>query len=432
MRTLGIVKETKNKWERRVPLNPQAVKELVEKGFEVVVQPSETRIYKDVEYQTAGAVIDEDVSQCDFIIGVKEIKEEDLIPNKPHLFFAHVIKGQDYNMPMLQYILDNNITLLDYEKIADDNNRRLVFFGEYAGNAGMIDTLYGLGRRLKEQYGFETPFLKVKHAFQYKSVKDAIKHLKEIGKEIEENGLPEQIVPLNVFLMGYGHVSHGARIILEAFPFEEVSPEELAEKQPELKNNKIYISTFKEKHMVERMDDGVFSLPHYYNHPGKYRSQMEHYLKYCSIYMNAIYWDPHSPVFLPKYILQKMQTKKQKLIIIGDITCDIKGSVAATVKSTWPDNPVFIYNAKTGKETDGYKGEGVAVMAVDNLPCEFPKESSDNFSNALMPFMESMLLNDYSKLNRESNLPDEIRKACITHQRKLTKDYQYLKEFLKI
>jgi alpha-aminoadipic semialdehyde synthase len=262
-------------------------------------------------------------------------------------------------------------------------------------------------------------------------VKDAIRQLKVIGKEIEEKGLPQEICPLNVFLMGYGHVSHGARKILEALPFEEIDPDELRSKQTELHNNKIYIATFKEKHMVERMDDGVFSLPHYYNHPGLYRSHMEQYLKYCSVYVNAIYWDPHSPVFLPKYILQKMQTKKQKLIIIGDITCDIKGSIAATVKSTWPDNPVFIYDAKTGKENDGYQGEGFAVMAVDNLPCEFPQEASDNFSNALMPFMEAMLLNDYSKPVRESSLPDEIRKACITHQGKLLKDYQYLKEYLK-
>lgn len=432
MKTLGIVKETKNNWERRVPLNPEAVKELINKGFDVVIQPSEIRIYSDEEFEAVGAKVCNDLSECDFIIGVKEIPISEIIPDIPHLFFSHVIKGQEYNMPMLQYIIDKNVTLLDYEKIADEENRRLVFFGEYAGNAGMIDTLHGLGKRLKEHYGLDTPFLKVKHAFQYKSVKDAIKHLKVIGKEIEENGLPDKITPLNIFLMGYGHVSHGARLILEALPIEEIPPEELLAKQPELKNNKIYLTTFKEKHMVERIDGGVFSLPHYYNHPGNYRSRMEKYLMYCSVYINAIYWDPHSPVFLPKYLLQKMQTKKQKLIIIGDITCDIKGSVAATVKHTWPDNPVFIYNAKTGNTTDDYEGEGFAVMAVDNLPCEFPQESSDNFSKTVMPLMESMLLNDYSKSIHDSSLPDEIKKACITHQGKLEKDYKYLREFLII
>lgn len=430
MKKLGIKKETKNIWERRVPLNPQAVKELIDKGFEVVVQPSENRIYKDEEFNNVGAKLCEDLSDCDFIIGVKEIYQTDLIPGKPHLFFSHVIKGQDYNMPLLQHILDTKVTLFDYEKITDEKNRRLVFFGEYAGNAGAIDTLHGLGKRLKEQHGLDTPFLKIKHAYQYKSVDDAIEQIKEIGKEIAENGLPAEICPLNVFLMGYGHVSHGSRKILEALPSEEIEPEELHSRQADLKSDRIYISTFKEKHMVERKDGEEFVLQHYYDNPTEYKSCMEEYLDLCSIYVNAIYWDPHSPIFLSKEYLEKIQRKNQKLIIIGDITCDINGSVQATVKPTWPDNPVFIYNAITGEDTDGYKGEGVAVMAVDNLPCEFPKEASDNFSKALMPFMESLLLNDYSKSIHDSSLPDEIKKACITHQGKLEKDFEYLAEYL--
>ncbi len=182
--------------------------------------------------------------------------------------------------------------------------------------------------------------------------------------------------------------------------------------------------------MVERKDGEEFVLQHYYDNPTEYKSCMEEYLDLCSIYVNAIYWDPHSPIFLSKEYLEKIQRKNQKLIIIGDITCDINGSVQATVKPTWPDNPVFIYNAITGEDTDGYKGEGVAVMAVDNLPCEFPKEASDNFSKALMPFMESLLLNDYSKSIHDSSLPDEIKKACITHQGKLEKDFEYLAEYL--
>ena len=147
--------------------------------------------------------------------------------------------------------------------------------------------------------------------------------------------------------------------------------------------------------------------------------------------MNAIYWTPECPVFLPNSYLKNIQEMQSKLVIIGDITCDIEGSVQATKKSTWPDNPVFIFNAETDKITDGYEGEGFAVMAVDNLPCEFPKEASDTFSNSLMPFMENMLLNDYSKSIQESNLPAEIKKACITHHGKLEPDFRYLEEYLK-
>jgi len=379
MRTLGIIKETKNTWERRVPLNPLAVKELVEKGFKVIVQPSETRIYTNDEYSDAGAKICDDLTKCDFIIGVKEIPLDDLIPGKPHLFFSHTIKGQDYNMPLLQKILDEKITLLDYEKIEDEKKRRLVFFGKFAGNAGMVDTLHGLGLRLKEHYNIETPFLKVKNSYRYDSVNDAVEQLKIIGKEIEEQGLPEEITPFNIFLLGYGHVAQGCQEIMAALPIEIVEPDELQEKSKNYKGNKIYLSVFREEHLVERKDGGDFSLQDYFSNNSGYKSRLEQYLPHCSIYMNAIYWTPDCPVFLPNSYLRNIRNEDKKLLIVGDITCDIDGSVQATVKPTWPDNPVFIYNEKTGKETDGYKGEGLAIMAVDNLPCEFPSDQEHNF-----------------------------------------------------
>ena len=430
MKTLGIIKETKNKWERRVPLNPEAVKKLIEKGFEVIVQPSNIRIYKNEEYRAVGAKLNDDLSRCDFIIGVKEIQIDDIIPGKPHLFFSHTIKGQDYNMPMLQYILEEKITLLDYEKIVDKNGRRLVFFGKFAGNAGIVDTLWGLGQRLKLQYEIETPFLKVKRAVEYESIQDAIEHLKIIGKEIEEKGLPKEITPLNIFLLGYGHVATGCQDILAALPIVEIVPDKLAEHSQNYENNKIYLSVFKEEHLVERKDGEEFSLQDYFENNSAYKSRLEQYLPYCSVYMNAIYWTPECPVFMWKSVLEKMQGQNPKLIIIGDISCDINGSVQATVKCTTPGNPVFIFDAKTGEVIDGFIGEGFADMAVDNLPCEFSKEASDYFSNVLLPFIEQMLMNDYSKIIEDSDLPEEIKKACITHQGKLQPEYEYLGEYL--
>ena len=432
MKTLGIVKETKNKWERRVPLNPKAVEKLVQAGFEVIVQPSDIRIYKNEEYRAVGAKLSEDLSRGDFIIGVKEILLDALIHGKPHLFFSHTIKGQDYNIPLLQKILDENVTLLDYEKIIDSKNRRLVFFGKFAGNAGMVDTLYGLGQRLKQQHGFDTPFLKIKQSYQYKSIQDAIEHLKVIGKEIKENGLPKEITPLNIFLLGYGHVASGCKEILRAFPAIEIDPDELQIHQNNFKDNEIYFSVFKEKHLAERKNGSPFDLQHFFEHCSEYNSKFEKYLPFCSVYMNAIYWNTDCPVYLKKTELAKIQDENQKLIIIGDISCDINGSVQATLKYTTPDNPVFIFNAKTGEVIDGFIGEGFADMAVDNLPCEFSKEASDYFSGALMPFMDKMLLNDYSKSVAESELPEEIKKACIAHHGKLQPEYEYLKEFLKI
>jgi len=430
MKTLGIRRETKNRWEARVPLNPAAVKELVDKGYAVRVQPSDIRIYRDEEYAAAGATITMDLNGCDLILGVKEVPENEIMPGVPHLFFSHVIKGQTYNMPLLQKVLDTHTTLLDYEKITDENNLRLVFFGKYAGNAGMVDTLWGLGRRLKAQKGLDTPFLKVKRAYEYHSVHDAVRHLAEIGEEIERDGLPEEICPLNIFLLGYGHVATGCREILSALPIMEIDPEFLQDGTRCRDSHKIYLSVFKEEHLVERKDGAKFVLQNYYKHGNEYRSRMEQYLPHCSVYVNAIYWAPGYPVFLKQSELARMQGPAQKLIIIGDITCDINGSVQATLKATEPDKPIYIYNALTGEMTDGLEGEGYADCAVDNLPCEFSREASDYFTSTLSPFIEAMLHADYEKGIHQAGLPEEIERACIAHHGKLEPAFKYLYEYL--
>jgi len=256
--------------------------------------------------------------------------------------------------------------------------------------------------------------------------------LKLSERKSKENGLPKEITPLNIFLLGYGHVASGCKEILRAFPAIEIDPENLEIHQKNYENNKVYFSVFKEKHLVERKDGSKFDLQHFFEHCLEYNSKFEKYLPFCSVYMNAIYWNTDCPVYLKKSELEKIQNENQKLIIIGDISCDINGSVQATLKYTTPDNPVFIFNAKTGEVTDGFIGEGFADMAVDNLPCEFAKEASDYFSDALMPFMEKMLLNDYSKHVAEFDLPEEIKKACIAHHGNLQSEYEYLEDFLKI
>ncbi|MCD4829217.1 MAG: hypothetical protein K8R90_07320 [Candidatus Cloacimonetes bacterium] len=430
MKTLGIRKETKNRWEIRVPLNPRAVKELVDKGYTVRVQPSANRVYHNDEYAAAGAVLTDDLAGSDVILGVKEVPIDDIDPGMPYLFFSHVIKGQDYNMPLLQKFLDTRSTLLDYEKIIDDKGRRLVFFGKFAGNAGMVDTLWGLGRRLKLHHGLDTPFLKLKRAYEYDSVQDAVNHLAEIGREIEQNGLPAEICPFNIFLLGYGHVATGCREILSALPIREIEPGKLATLEPGRNRNNVFLTVFKEEHLVERKDGAGFNLQDYYDHGASYKSRMESYLPFCSVYVNAIYWAPGYPVFLGRNEMARLQGPHQKLVIIGDITCDINGSVQATVKSTEPDIPIFIYNANTGEAIDGLEGEGFADCAVDNLPCEFAREASDYFSSTLMPFLERMLDADYTQSLRQTGLPREIQNACIVHHGKLEPDFDYLNEYL--
>lgn len=430
MKTLGIIKETKNKWEKRVSLNPNAVESLLKKGIKVKVQSSPIRIYKDEEYRSIGAEIVEELNDCDMIIGVKEIPLDEIQSGIPHLFFSHTIKGQDYNMPLLQKFLDTKTTLLDYERITDSRGRRLVFFGKFAGNAGMVDALWGIGQRLLQEYDLKTPFLKIKRSFEYESLEQAIEEIGRVGKEIEADGLPESISPFNIFIMGYGHVAQGCMEILSSLPIEMVEPDQFVTLEQNHSNKKIYVGTFKEEHMVERLDGNAFDLLDYFNNHSKYISQMKKYLPYCSVYMNGIYWEPDCPVFLSQDDLKELQGNDQKMIMIGDITCDIKGSVQATVKPTWPDNPIYVYNALTGEITDGVKGEGFPDCAVDNLPCEFAREASDFFSDSLMPFMEKILTNDYSKPISQSTLPPEIKKSVIAHQGKLEKEYEYLKKYL--
>ncbi len=430
MKKLGILRETKNQWEARVPLNPEAVKTLVDDGYQVTVQPSDLRIYKNNQYASVGATISDDLSDCDLIIGVKEIKIPDMVPGKPHMFFSHTIKGQDYNMPMLREFMDNKCSILDYERIVDEDNRRLVFFGKFAGNAGMIDTLWATGKRLEEHLGLATPLSKVKRAFEYERVNDAVDHLRELSEEIKKNGLPKELGPFVIFLLGYGHVATGCKEILAGLPIEEIDPNDLGKLDKDYKNDRIYLAVFKEHHLVERKDDRTFDLMDYFKHGPEYQSRMKRYLPYCSIYVNAIYWAPGYPVFLTKKDIADIQNGDRKMLSVGDITCDIEGSVEATVKATYPDNPVYTYDGLKDEIIDGYMGEGVTICAVDNLPCEFSMEASDGFTKALLPFMKAMLDNDWSKSIEESDLPYPIKKSIIIHQGKLEPEYAYIQEFL--
>lgn len=270
----------------------------------------------------------------------------------------------------------------------------------------------------------------MKQSYQYDSLQQCLAELKEIGKEIEKDGLPAEICPFNIYLLGYGNVSKGCQEILANFPITKIAPESLADLEINHKSNQIYLSIFQEKHLVERRDGSPFKLSDYFINGKEYKSQMEQYLPYCSIYMSGIYWAPGYPIFLKNRQLDKLPDKQPKLVMIGDITCDIEGSIEATRKVTMPDNPVFIYNPATDELTDGFKGKGFAVCAIDNLPCEFPREASDFFSSALETFVPAMLDNNFGKPIVDSSLPKEMQPAVIAHLGKLEKKYQYLNKYL--
>ncbi len=429
---IGIRREDKNKWERRVPVVPKHVIELKEKfDITTIIQPSNIRVFSDEEYRQAGAIVKEDLSDSNIVFAVKEIPISFFQPGKTYVFFAHVIKGQKYNMPMLKKMMELGCNLIDYEKITDEKGRRLVFFGRYAGIAGMIDTLWAFGQRLKLK-GISTPLENVKQTIHYESLSDIKKHLTEIGEKISDQGLPESISPLIVGFAGYGNVSRGAQEILDILPVEEISPGELSSTSSNYSTNVVYKVVFKEEDLVEKINNPSenFELKDYYEHPEKYKSAFEQYIPHLSILMNCIYWDARYPRLITREFIKKKFYRDFKLQIIGDISVDIEGAIELTKKVTTPDNPVFVYNPKTEDITDGYTGEGIVVMAVDNLPCELPRESSTSFSETLMRFIPDIVKADFSVDFEDLNLPSEIKKAVILHHGKLTPDYEYINKFL--
>jgi len=434
---IGIRREDKNKWERRVPLIPEHVKELIKShAIDVTLQPSSIRIFSDQEYLKIGAEIQEDLSDCPIIFAVKEIPLDFFQPGKTYVFFSHTIKGQKKNIPMLRKMIQLGCNLIDYEKVADEKGRRLIFFGRHAGLAGMIDTLWALGKRLTWE-DTHNPFSEIKNAYKYKSLAEAKESIFRVGERIIKDGLPESLTPLIFGVAGYGNVSTGAQEILDLLPFQQISPEEIFSlvKQSDFSGNHVYKVVFKEGHMVEPVSlssGNNFDLQDYYNHPQKYRSRFESYIPHLTVLVNCIYWDKRYPRLVTKEFLRKLYTEEEypRLRVIGDISCDIEGSIECTVKTTEPDNPVYVYNPLKEQVTDGYRGKGVVILAVDNLPCEISREASLDFSQVLKPFVPQIVKADFSVNFDQCALPASIKNAVIVYDGKLTPDYMHLQSFL--
>lgn len=431
---IGIRHEDKYKMERRAPLTPSHVARLIkEKKLDFVVQSSPKRIFSEQEYIDAGARMADSLSECSVIFGVKEIPLTFFEPGKTYVFFAHVIKGQPYNMPMLKRMMELKCNLIEYERIVDEQGKRLIFFGKYAGLSGMINSLWSLGQRLKFQ-GIETPFLKIGQAHTYHSLAEAKKVVSEVGEEIAERGLRKEILPLTIGFTGYGNVSIGAQEIAGLLPIKEISPEQLLLlcHKPNLPNNIIYKVIFKEEDLSEPIEKTrQFALHDYYSYPEKYQSQFNKYIPHLSVLMNCMYWDNRYPRIVTKdYLEQLYSSGEPKLKVIGDITCDADGSIECTHKGTEIEDPVFVYNPFTRTPVFGFEGAGILVMAVDILPSELPRDSSYGFADALMPFVKSIAQADYDASLEDIDLPHAIKKALILHKGELTPSYKYIEKYL--
>ena len=433
---IGIRREDMYAWEKRTPLVPADARLLQDThGIRIIAQSSSRRVFADADYRAAGIEVRDDLTSCPIIVGIKEIPISVIEEGKIYLFFSHTIKGQSNNMPMLKRMLELGCTLVDYEKVADDNGRRLIFFGNYAGYAGMIDTLWALGHRLSWE-GIENPFQEINRALDYPDLKAAEEAVRRVGEKIASEGLPKGLVPFVVGIAGYGNVSRGAQAILDLLPVQEIEPDKVFSLFEEGRGSEraLYKAVFKEEDLVERIDSGMpFELQEYYDHPARYRGVFESYLPYLTVFVNCIYWEPIYPRLVAKATVEEMyRTKQPRLRVIGDISCDVEGAVECTVKATEPDHPVYVYDPTSDCAVDGIEGQGPVILAVEILPSELPREASTYFSNVLKDHLPAVAAADFTQEFASCDLLPPLKRAVIAYRGELTPDYRYIERYLEV
>ncbi|NHI83246.1 MAG: hypothetical protein EAX81_02940 [Candidatus Thorarchaeota archaeon] len=432
MNTIGLRKEEKA-FETRVAVVPEHVKYLSSQhGIKFIIEPSAQRTFSEEEYKLAGAnsaILKG--SRIPIVLGIKEMPIDFFEKDIVYIFFSHTIKGQKQNMPMLKRILNTGATLIDYERILDSKGRRLIYFGNWAGIAGVSDTLRTLGQRMEKRGIRPNPFTGMKPTLQCKDLNELQDVFHSVKERIERNGLPESMTPFVVGFSGYGNVSQGAQRIFDILPHEQVPPD-LLPNLPKSKD-KLYKCIFKEEHLVEPKDPNAkFELQDYYEFgASKYNGIFHRYIPYLTVLMNCIYWSSKYPRLITKdFIQEHWNDDNRRLEAIGDISCDINGAIEITLQSTTPDNPAFSYIVSKDTTEPVVDGDGILVIAIDNLPCELPRESSTSFSKTLLDFIPSLAKADFTVPFDELQLPEEIKDAVIVYQGKLTKNYEYLQRHL--
>ncbi len=428
---VGVRREDMYRWERRTPLVPEDARTLSQAtGVPFHVQSSPTRAYTEDEYRTHGIPVLDSLQDCPLIFGLKEIPLEVLERGKAYVFFSHVIKGQPQNMPMLQRALDLGCTIIDYERIVDDQGRRQIAFGNYAGLAGMIDSLWSLGRRLAWE-GMETPFQSIQQASRYTDLTEAKEALRTVEERILSEGLPEALTPCIVGIAGYGNVSKGAQEILRLLPIQSIDPSDLlANRLPDDPRHTLFQVVFKENDTVlPLVERKPFELQEFYEHPERYRAAFERYLPHLTVLVNCIYWEPKYPRLVTREAARRLYENGQpRLRVVGDITCDVEGSVEITLQATEPDNPVYVYDPVADSVSYGVEGNGPVVLAVEILPSELPREASAYFSRVLKRFVPELVAAEYDVDLDELCLSPPLKRAVICHRGRLAPEYEYLEE----
>ena len=280
--------------------------------------------------------------------------------------------------------------------------------------------------------GIITPFIECKQALNYFSVEQAKEHFKQIGEKIEHNGLPASISPMVVAVLGYGNASKGAQSILDCMPVIQIKPYELKSLTENnlMDSNHIYMAVFEEKDLVKSRLGDEFNLQEYYNQPQKYEENFGQYLPYTSIIINATFWEERYPRFVTWEALLKLFKIQvnPKLQGIVDITCDVNGSIECNVKTTNSGMPAYLVDPLTRNIRDGHIGEGLVLLAVDNLPAELPNDASVFFSRQLSKYVPNILKADYNSSLKQSGLHPDIKNAVIVYNGKLTPNFEYLQK----
>ncbi|AWG23178.1 alanine dehydrogenase [Flavobacterium faecale] len=395
----GILKERKNPPDRRVIFSPDALAQLklAYPNFSVVVESSKDRVFTDEEYQFAGIEVVDNLSDCDTLIGVKEIPADDLMAYKSYIFFSHTIKKQAHNREMLQSIIRKNINLFDFETMVDANNRRLIGFGQYAGYVGIYNSFRAFGQKFE--------LFKLPKASTLSGKEELIRHLKRLV-------LP----PLKIVITGKGKVSNGIKEILEEIKIKEVAPDHfLTKKYAQSVFTQLAVSDY-----YKHKEGNAFDFLDFKENPSAHESDFEKYSQVAEMYVSGHFHAPGSPEILSREMLQ---SKNSNIKVIGDISCDIDGPIASTIRSSTVDEPFYGYLPSENKEVDVFHPAAIVVMAVSNLPSELPRDASVGFGEMFIQHIMPAFFNE--------DKDGILECAQITQKGKLMPRFTFLEEYSK-
>jgi alanine dehydrogenase len=395
----GIIKERKNPPDRRVVFSPGKLKEFKEKFAEaqLLVESSDIRVFKDKQYIDAGLEISNNMASCDVLFGVKEVPVEALIPNKKYFFFSHTIKKQPYNRDLLNAVLEKNIVLYDHETIIKENGARLIGFGRYAGIVGAYNGFRAIGLKTA---AFSLP--KAENLDSQQELIAALNNLK----------LPN----LKILLTGNGKVAYGAKEMLDAMNIKKITVEAYLSK------------TFKEPVycLLDVLDynkhkEGKKTTnKHFYSQPEAYVSNFMRFAKVTDFFIAGHFFGNDAPYL---YSRENAKSADFNIKYVADISCDVDGPVASTLRASTIADPIYGYNAQTESEVDYKDKDAIVVMAVDNLPCELPKDASEGFGEL---FLENVIPAFFN-----NDKDGVLERAKMTENGKLTERFSYLQEYIE-